>query len=74
VLGKSLAIKRSCSSLRLLLGRPCNTRAVQRVLPVAWAAALVHRTREVALSHRRMETVAERHPRRQEPAATRCRV
>ena len=35
---------------------------------------VVHRAGEVALPHRRMETVAQRHPRRQKPIATRCRV
>jgi hypothetical protein len=43
--------------------------AAQGVLSAPRAAAMVHRDGEVALQHPRMETVARRCPRRQEPAA-----
>ena len=45
--------------------------AAQGLLPAARAAGLVHRDGEVALRHPRMEAVARRQARRQEPAAAR---
>ena len=48
--------------------------AAQSLLPAARAAGMVHRDGEVALQHARMETVARRLSRRQEPAAARSAV
>jgi dipeptidyl aminopeptidase/acylaminoacyl peptidase len=48
-----------------------DTRGAQGVLPAPRAAGLVHRDGEAALPHARMETVARRQARWQDPAAPR---
>ena len=51
-----------------------HARAAQRLLPAPRAARMVHRVGEVALRHSRLETMAGRQARRQEPAAPRRAV